>query len=98
MQAGVEDRNVAEGSLLPKSSVDLGSDRNDELQRQVCRQWPAGSRAWSSLLACSLFGFKAGFCTLRHCPYRCCLGSREHQEPTTNYWMNSSYLSCISGT
>lgn len=83
MQAGVEGRNVAEGSHLPKSSVDLGSDRNDELQGQVWKPWPAGSRAWSSLLAYSLFGFKAGFCTLRHCPYHCCLSSREHQEPTT---------------
>lgn len=35
-----------------QSSVDLGSDRNDELQGQVWRHWPAGSGAWSSLLAC----------------------------------------------
>lgn len=35
MQTGIEGRNVAEGSLLPKSSVDLGSVRNDELQGQV---------------------------------------------------------------
>lgn len=28
MQTGVDDRNAAEGSLLPKSSIDLGSGRS----------------------------------------------------------------------
>lgn len=51
MQAGIEGRNAAEGNLC-QSSVDLGSDRNDELQGQVWRQWSAGSGAWSSLLTC----------------------------------------------